>query len=401
MHQPQAMCCRAPRGATGKACIALSLAVAAAIASPVPGLAQSSRQRAESGYGPAQLQRDTDAIRATGVTGVLAEVDGNRLTARAGQAVLGSDRPVPVGSYIRIGSATKTFVATVILQLAAEGRLSLNDTLARWLPGVVRGSGNDGGKITIRELLQHTSGIYNYSSDLPQLHSAAAYQQMRFRSATPQQLVAIAMRHKPGFAPGTSWSYSNTDYILAGMIIKKVTGQGWAQQVRDRIIVPLGLRRTLAPGAWPYLPRPHADGYQQFSAGGPLTDTTVFNYTWADAAGAIISTPGDLDRFLRALVTGRLLPPAELAEMEEIIPVKSLSFAGYGLGLGWQRLSCGGGYWTHNGDVLGSSTTDGVSADSRHSVVIESFTEQGTVQAVVRQRQAEKQLIDHALCASA
>jgi D-alanyl-D-alanine carboxypeptidase len=110
------------------------------------------------------------------------------------------------------------------------------------------------------------------------------------------------------------------------------------------------------PGAWPYLPAPHADLYQQFSPGGPLTDTTVMDYTWADAAGAIVSTPDDLDRFFRALISGRLLPPAQLAEMEKTVPTMGEQglLDRYGLGLGWQPLSCGGGYWPHGGDVLAS-----------------------------------------------
>lgn len=223
---------------------------------------------------------------------------------------------------------------------------------------MVSGNGNDGAAITIRELLQHTSGIYDFTEALPALASRQGYLDSRYRSATPEQLVAIAMRHRPLFKPGTSWAYSNTDYVLAGMIIAKATGQSWAAEVYDRIIAPLGLRHTFVPGAWPYLPAPHADLYQQFTPGGPLTDTTVMNYTWADAAGAIVSTPDDLDRFFRALISGRLLPPAQLAEMEETVPTigEQGLLDRYGLGLGWQPLSCGGGYWTHGGDVHGDAS---------------------------------------------
>ena len=374
-----------------------------AMVAPVAFAAPHPQPAARSGaaYGEGQLQRDVNAVHAAGVTGVLAEVDGGRLTARAGTARLGSGQPVPDDSYIRVGSATKAFVATVMLQLVAEGRVSLDDTVARWLPGVVTGNGNDGAAITIRELLQHTSGIYDYTDDLPAFASAQGYLANRFRSFTPAQLVAIAMRHKPLFKPGTSWAYSNTDYVLAGMIIQKVTGRDWAAEVFDRIIGPLGLRHTFVPGSWPYLPAPHADLYAQFSPGGPLTDTTIGNYTVADAAGAIVSTPDDLDRFFRALITGRLLPPAQLAEMEGTVP--TIGEAGlldrYGLGLAWQPLSCGGGYWTHPGDVPGSSTDDGVSADGRRSVVVEAFTETAGDQASLRQHQLEEDLVDHALCA--
>lgn len=350
----------------------------------------------------AQLQQDAAAIHASGVTGVLAEVDGGRLTARAGEAVLGTRDPVPARSYVRIGSNTKTFVATVVLQLAAERRLSLSDTVARWLPGVVAGHGNDGGEITVRELLQHTSGLYDYSADLP-IDTARQFYQHQYRSYTPRYLVGLAMRHQPLFKPGTSWSYSNTNYVLLGMIIKQATGRDWATEVRDRVIVPLGLRHTFVPGAWPYLPRPHAEGYQQYTPGGPLTDTTVENYTWADAAGAIVSTPEDLGRFFRALIGGRLLPPAELAQMERTVPVRGedrFIIARYGLGLAWQPLSCGGGYWTHGGDVDGVSTADGVTPDGRHSAVVAAFTELAGLPAALKQHEAEQRLVDHALCAA-
>ncbi len=378
----------------------LALAASVSLAAFSPAARANPVQQVPGQYGQSQLQRDVDALLAAGVTGVVAEVDGGRLVATAGRAKLGSNRPVPDDSYIRIGSATKPFVATVILQLVAEHRLALNDTVAKWLPGVVRGNGNNGRDITIRELLQHTSGIYDYTDALPYLQSRQGYLAYRFRSAKPEQLVAIAMRHRPLFRPGTSWQYSNTDYILLGMIIKKVTGQHWTQEVYERIIRPLGLRHTFMLGSWPYLPAPHADAYQQFAPSGQLTNTTVANYTWADAAGEIVSTPDDLDRFFRAIVTGRLLPRAQLAEMETTVPTQGEDglLDRYGLGLAWQPLSCGGGYWTHPGDVLGSSTDGGVTADGRRSVVVEVFTELAGNEPSLRQHQLENQLVDHALC---
>jgi D-alanyl-D-alanine carboxypeptidase len=383
-------------------------AAAAALLAAYPALvpAHAAAAHAPASYERAQLQHDVQAIRGLGVTGVAAEVDGGRLTARSGQAELGSGQPVPYGGYFRIGSATKTFVATVILQLAAERKLSLGDTVARWLPGVVRGDGNDGRRITIRELLQHTSGLYSYDDDLPQFATAPGYRANRLRSATPAQLVAIAMRHRPYFPPGTSFHYSNTGYVLAGMIIQKVTGRSWAQEVRDQIIEPLALRHTLAPGAWPLLPPPHAHGYQQFSTRAPLTDVTVINPTWADAAGSMISTTGDLDRFFRALVTGRLLSPVQLAAMETTVPAIGVGglFARYGLGLAWQALPCGGGYWTHGGDFSGFSTWDGVTPDGRHSAVVVSSAELspvGQANPNLREHQLAVQLVGHALCATA
>jgi len=202
------------------------------------------------GYDRAALQRDLDAIHAAGATGVQGSVRGRheRLTARSGVADLRTGRPVPRGGYFRMGSNTKTFVATLVLQLVAEGRLSLDDTVERWLPGIVAGNGNDGRTVTVRHLLQHTSGLYNYTNDLNELASPEGYESVRFRSWRPTELVAMAMRHPPNFAPGTHWDYSNTGYILVGMIIEAVTGRTWDIEVRDRVIRPLGLRHTFSPG---------------------------------------------------------------------------------------------------------------------------------------------------------
>lgn len=148
-----------------------------------------------------QLQRDVDALRDLGVTGVLArlETPAGVQAVRSGVAEAGTSRPVPARPYLRAASITKTFVATVILQLAAEGTLSLSDPVERWLPGVVTGNGNDGRKITIRRLLQQTSGLYNYSADLyPSLATPEDYRRNRWQTATPAELVATAMRHAPG-----------------------------------------------------------------------------------------------------------------------------------------------------------------------------------------------------------
>src|SRR5262249_9754294 len=152
---------------------------------------------------------------------------------------------------------------TVILQLEAEGKLSLNDSVEHWLPGVVQGKGNHGENITIRDLLQHTSGLSDYVDDqnfFATIATADAFNQNRFNTYTPEQLVAISVSHAPTSAPGAKWRYSSTNYIVAGMIIKAVTGQTWDAQVRERIITPLGLRGTSEPGTNPTLPTPFARG---------------------------------------------------------------------------------------------------------------------------------------------
>ncbi|MEN3360593.1 MAG: D-alanyl-D-alanine carboxypeptidase [Mycobacteriales bacterium] len=365
--------------------------------------AADSGPRDRGGYSQGDLRRDLDAITATGVTGVIASVDlgRRRLTGHAGVADVTTGRPVAEDGYFRVGSQTKTFVSVVLLQLVAERRLALDDTVDRWLPGVVTGNGNDGRAITIRQLLQHTSGVYNYTNDLADLvGSADGFRQHHLDHASPQDLVAIAMRHQPEFAPGTAWDYSNTNYILAGMVIKRVTGQTWSQQVSTRILRPLGMTHTSVPGDRPYLPRPHAEGYQEFPEGGPLVDTTILNPTWAGAAGAMVSTAADLTRFWHALQGGALLHPAMRAQLHRTVLATTFQDVApggrYGLGIMWLPLSCGGGYWAHDGDIPGFATVDGVSDDGRRSVVVSASTELASADPFRR----SLDLVDHALCAT-
>jgi D-alanyl-D-alanine carboxypeptidase len=322
----------------------------------------------------AALQRNLDLLHADGVVGATGQVsDGlDRIAARSGTARQDGAAPIPLDSEFRMGSDTKTFVAVVMLQLVDEGKVRLDDTVERWLPGVVSGNGNDGTKITIHNLLQHTSGLFNYTADLFAVFSIDDYYATRFRHLEPEQLVALAVSHEPNFAPGTSWSYSNTNYILAGMIIQRVTGHAWSAEVRTRILVPLGLVHTFDPGDQPGLPPPHADGYSTIAWGEPLVDVTLYNHTWGGAAGSLVSTTGDLTRFWRALQAGKLLSPARMAEMHDTVPAAELAtvIPGIrdGLGIFWTPTHCGG-YWNHLGDTFGFSTRDGVNDDGTRAVV--------------------------------
>jgi len=347
-----------------------------------------------------------DDLHGLGITGVqgLTRVGGVTTGARAGVGDLERATPVPVDGYFRMGSNTKTFVSVVVLQLVGEGKLSLDDTVERWLPGVVAGNGNDGHLITVRNLLQHTSGIADYTGDLAALRSYQDYLAHRFDHYDAADLVALAMKHEPGFAPGTRWDYSNTNYILAGMIIEKATGRSWATEVRDRILRPLALRHTAAPVDRPYLPAPHAEGYQQWAPGGELTDTTVFNPTAADAAGGMITTPTDLARFWQALQHGRLLRPRQMAELHDTVLADTVQDeipgARYGLGIMFIPNRCGG-YWGHGGDVLGTSTANAVSANGDRVAVLSLTTQLAGEQAsrAVRERTAE--LMDDVICGPA
>jgi D-alanyl-D-alanine carboxypeptidase len=350
---------------------------------------------------PNSLRQQVNAVQQTGTVGVAAEVTSpaGQLLANAGQADIATRTPVRSGDEFRIGSSTKTFVATVLLQLVAEHRVSLDDTVAHWLPGLVSGNGNDGSGITVRDLLQQTSGLFDYLNDFPEITSTTDFQADRFTTYTEEQLVGIAMRHAPDFAPGTAWEYSNTNYILAGMIIEKVTGHSWQQEVTQRIVKPLGLSHTVAPSTSSVIPGQHLDGYSAFGAG-PAIDVTALNPTAAEAAGAMISTTNDLTRFYRALVTGKLLPKAQLAEMETTVPAPGLQevFPGvrYGLGLMQIPLTCGGSYFAHGGDLPGYHTREGVTSDGRRTAVVVETGDGGA-----GTEQAMDTLIDQELCAPA
>ncbi|MFD9204524.1 serine hydrolase domain-containing protein, partial [Streptomyces anthocyanicus] len=338
----------------------------------------------------------------TGTVGVVARSTDPRGVryATGGVADRATQAAVRPGDKFRIASASKTFVATVILQLVGEGRLSLDDTVEHWLPGVVSGNGNDGGAITVRQLLQHTSGLFDYTSDFPEFEGTAGYQAERYRSWTPQELVGIAMRHTPRFAPGDGWSYSNTNYILAGMIIEKATGHTWNEEVTNRLIRPLGLRDTLAPTTESRIPGRHLRGYSSFEEAGPAIDITELNASAGGAAGAMISTTADLSRFYQALLGGRLLRPAELTAMKTTVPAPELDEAWpgvrYGLGLMSVPLSCGGVYYSHGGNLPGYTTRNGISADGRHTVVLNSTGDGSTDSSTQNTQNA---VIDDDLCA--
>ncbi|MGW6565591.1 serine hydrolase domain-containing protein [Streptomyces sp. NPDC054975] len=315
-------------------------------------------------------QRALDAAVAQGVPGAVAQARTGRAgwTGTAGERG-GQDR-------YRVGSITKTFVATVLLQLQAEGRLDLDDPVEKWLPGVVRGNGHDGRKVTVRQLLNHTSGIYDVTSDpgFQQKVFGPEFLQNRYDTWTPEQLVAIAMTHEPDFAPGTAWTYSNTNYVLAGMVIEKVAGRPYGKEVERRVIKPLKLRATSVPGTKVTMPQPSSRAYSKLSFDPDATtvhDVTELNPSLAYAAGEMISDSNDLQTFYRALFKGKLLPKAEMREMTRTVPVgaEHPEFF-YGLGLQQTKLSCGKEVWGHGGGIHGSSSMAATTRDGEHSLAM-------------------------------
>ncbi|MGW1411194.1 serine hydrolase domain-containing protein [Streptomyces sp. NPDC002403] len=257
--------------------------------------------------------------------------------------------PADPKAKFRIGSNTKAFISTVLLQLEGEKRLSLDDTVAEWLPGAVAANGYDGAGITIRQLLNHTSGLPDYLSAV-QINAPYFLNTDPRGVYPPQNLVDVALGMRaPTSTPGEKFGYSNTNYVLAGMVIKAVTGSEPATEVQRRIIEPLGLRDTGFPTSDPALYGNYLHGYVLRAI--LIDDATVSNVQVSGSAGAMVSTMDDLATFSRALMTGKLLEPAQLAELKTTVPVNA--DAGYGLGIEHVKLSCGKWAWGHNGAVLG------------------------------------------------
>ncbi|GGQ38336.1 serine hydrolase [Streptomyces virginiae] len=338
---------------------------------------------------PDTLQRSLDRlVRSDGLPAALASVtgrDGRTRTYVAGAGDLTTGAEVPRDGQVRIGSNTKTFTAVVVLQLVGEGRVGLDAPVETYLPGLVRGDGIDGRHITVRQLLQHMSGLPNYTE-----------YDLQPRPYDPRDLLDIALRHKAHFAPGTKWEYSNTNYVLAGLIVEKVTGRDLAREIDRRIIQRLGLRHTYFPAPGDVTIRePHPHGYHRETADGPLRDITDMDPSWSWAAGQLISTNSDLNRFFSELLRGRLLPDAQLAQMRTTVPADYFGRgAGYGLGLVSRPLSCGGVYWGHGGSFPGYETRGGATEHGRRAAHI-AVTTQPADKTVMERVDAA---VDRALC---
>ncbi|MFC4056861.1 serine hydrolase domain-containing protein [Planomonospora corallina] len=346
--------------------------------------------------GRGTLKATLDEIVKEGAVGAQAEIrdERGRWTGRSGTARLGSGRPVPAQGRFRVGSTMKSFTATVVLQLAGEGKVSLDDTVGHWLPGLVPG----GSGITVRQLLNHTSGLFDYLQSKGMPRSGEDIRRDGFRTYTSEELVRIGVKNPPYFKPGASWMYSNTNYALLGMIIEKATGNTYREEIARRIIKPLGLRDTFLPGASVKIPGPHARGYfpRTVEPVGELIDVTEFNPSFAGAAGEMISTTGDVDRFFAALLGGKLLAPEQLEEMTTVVDISEQTGVpglGYGLGLEKVRLSCGVTSWGHGGSTPGYATYVGNTRDARRRAVV-----YATGLTSEKSDAAAKEVVDRALC---
>ncbi|MGV9414120.1 serine hydrolase domain-containing protein [Nocardia sp. NPDC003693] len=306
----------------------------------------------------ALLDRAVAAADVPGAQLVLTEFGGD-VRIESGVGDLGTGAGFPGNAQVRIASNTKVFVAAVVLQLVGEGRIALDEPLERYMPGEVRGPGGDGAVITVRDLLQHTSGIPDYLTEVD-LESVEALR----RARPPGELIALGLAKAAEFEPGSRAQYSNTNYLIAGELVHRVTGVPVGIEVTRRILLPHGLNDTY----WPLAPveqvlrGPHARAYHQFGAA--RVDVTDIDPGWGLPDGAMVSTGADLNRFFTALLSGRILGPAELAEMQRTVPSGDLRRQEeFGLGLfGWVT-SCGVQAWGHGGTMHGTFVFGGATAD--------------------------------------
>jgi D-alanyl-D-alanine carboxypeptidase len=333
------------------------LGLAAAVAVTACGGAPARAATREPETREPELQKALDELVAAGVPGavlLVREGDGT-LRLASGYGNLKPKTKMRAGDRFRVGSITKAFVATVVLQLVGEGKLTLGDRVERWLPGVVP----NGAQITVRQLLNHTSGLFNYTEDREFV--AAAFRDP-LRVWRPREILAIATAHKPYFAPGAGWRYADTNYYVLGLIVEAATRRPLGSELRHRIFVPLRLRATTFDNAARIAGR-HAHGY--FLR--PLEDVSVGSPSVEWAAGALVSNHDDLARFFRALLGNRLLPPHLLRAMEA---VEEVPFDwSYGLGLMKVPTPCGVA-WGHTGASAGYDATALNSKDGRRQVVV-------------------------------
>lgn len=319
------------------------------------------------------------------------------------------DHRLDADDEFRMGSNTKTVMATLVLQLVARGRLQLTDPVQKWLSGQVP----NGQAITLRMLLNHTSGLFDYTNDPVMLPSVVGRDPRRWTSS---ELLAIGVQHPPLFPPGTQWSYSNTNYVAIGALLERVTGQSLAQLVRDRITRPLGLRDTYFATDATWF-GPHVRGYEPDAAhmppevppevrdlAGPQHDGHVdvsgISPRWGGAAGAIVSNARDWSRFYDALTSGKLLPAAQLAQMRDTVPIfpGQPDSPGYGLGIDTRAFPCGT-IWGHDGGLpgyLSANFTDGAGRTASVLISTEFFDEFGTEPELAT---AAQTLADATVCA--
>ncbi|MFD5764844.1 serine hydrolase domain-containing protein [Streptomyces sp. NPDC127049] len=353
--------------ATLIAALAAGLAPAAtATAAPLPApAARAAATPATPAPDLAGVRAALDAAMAEGAPGAMARFAGpggvESLTAGVRDRVSGA--PMDIHARFRIGSVSKTFSTVVLLQLVEEGRLELDQPVNRYLPGLLPDD-----RITVRHLLTHRSGLADYTNAMF-ADTVPGFEAVRNRVFTYQELVDLSLAEPRTTEPGVSYRYSNANFVVVGMLIEKLTGKPVDRAYERRIFKPLKLRDTSYVHPDTRIKGLRVRGYlHPDAAGQPLVDSTEQTVSWAQSAGAVISTPADLNTFTSALMRGRLLSPAMLEEMTTVTPTDTTNTRFYGLGLRRYDLTCGTQVYGHTGTVQGYYTYAFSTRDGRRSL---------------------------------
>ncbi|MFO1415273.1 MAG: serine hydrolase domain-containing protein [Burkholderiales bacterium] len=305
----------------------------------------------------AALDRSFAASKAPGViAGVWVAGEGAYIATR-GFANPATREPMRVADHMRIGSNTKTFTVTALLVLVKEEKLVLDDPVSKYVGFVPNGKA-----ITLRMLADMTSGLFNYTEDDAWVKKILTDPK---RTWTPRELVDVGLAHPPYFEPGKGWHYSNTNTVLLGMIIEKVTGKPIAKVFQEKLYKPLGLTQT----SWPTgsaLPSPFAHGFTQQTLDGKEADATFRNPSWAFTAGALVSSLKDLRTWVESYTTGSLITPELQKERTTWVTLPpNTPQRAYGLGIGFDR-----GWLGHTGELPGYNTGAYYFPEKKATVVV-------------------------------
>ncbi|SOD66433.1 D-alanyl-D-alanine carboxypeptidase [Streptomyces zhaozhouensis] len=348
------------------ALVAATLVASFAIAAQAVGVPGGGDDTAQS------PEPDMAAVRAAltestelGAPGAMARFDGpdGSLTETVGEREAGTGQPMDTDAQFRIGSVSKTFSAVALLQLVEEGAVELDTPVNGLLPGLLPDD-----TITVRHVLTHRSGLYDYSNDMF-AETVPGFEATRDEVYTLQELVDMSTAQPLTVEPGSAYSYSNANFVVVGMLVEHLTGQSLAEVYQERIIDPLGLENTAYVHPDTAMPGDHIDGHlTPDEAGEPLVDSTEQTVSWAQSAGAMISNPADLNEFTSALLGGELLGAEQLEAMTETQPTDDTGTKHYGLGLRRYDLSCEVSVYGHTGTVQGYYTYAFTTEDGEHSL---------------------------------
>ncbi|MFD0360500.1 serine hydrolase domain-containing protein [Nocardia sp. GCM10030253] len=337
----------------------------AAAAPDETGAAPPESTSTATGFDPAALQSALDDVHRAGMPGVYAEVrDADRVWRGAsGVADVATGRPIQHDMLHRVGSITKTFIAAAIMQQVEQGRIGLDAPIGDYLPDLV--PGERGKKITVRMLINHTSGLAEYLPyAFPSLASTAgaspqSLDDNRFTQFRPTELIEMGVNApatgEPGSSPGV---YSNTNYFLLGQLLEQVAGTTTEKYITESIIERAGLEHTAFPDG-PDLDGPHPRMYEAlYGLIDPPRDYSVYNMSWVLPGAGLVSTVEDLNRFYSKLLAGEIVNQSSLAQMRQTVPViaQNGQKINYGLGLHKVQVPGCGTFWGHDGTVFGAET---------------------------------------------